>query len=228
MNTVTALTTFFLANFLFFQDLTPIAKADGRTETFNSNFMSIWQPFIDAERKSRISSDQLEFERNALKASVNDHWKQDGNLISFDGNGPSIETIKQYTDFELAFDWKISLRGDFVVLLKGVPGPRFWDYSKGPPETSKKGSGGLFLNKRFSPNPIQPADLTSGNWNTSRIRMRGDRVTVWLNDKKVVDGVPLENSWDRRKPIPINGPIGLQARGMPFQVRNMTIQSLEP
>jgi len=223
---------FFFLNFyviiFFLQDASQVEKPKENFEIFKYTFPGHWQAFIDIERASRISTNQLAIERQKLTSSVKMHWNQGNNLLSFDGNGPSIETIKTFTDFDLGFEWKIPSRGDFVVLLKGVPGPRFWDFSKGPPETAKKGSGGLFLNKRFSPNPSQAADLSPDNWNHSRIRMRGDRVTVWLNGHQIVDGIPLENSWDRRKPIPLEGSVGFQGRGTPFDVRNMTIQSLEP
>jgi hypothetical protein len=38
----------------------------------------------------------------------------------------------------------------------------------------------------------------------------------------------LENSWDRRKPLPLEGPIGIQARGTSFEIKSMAIMLLEP
>ena len=37
--------------------------------------------------------------------------------------------------------------------------------------------------------------------------MRGDKVTVWLNGKRVVHDTPLENYWEPGKPLPATGPI---------------------
>src|SRR5262249_25046715 len=41
------------------------------------------------------------------------------------------------------------------------------------------------------------ADKPFGEWNHFRIVMVGERVTVWLNDKLVVDHARLENFWKR-------------------------------
>jgi len=51
-------------------------------------------------------------------------------------------------------------------------------------------------------------------------------VTVWLNDVKVVDAVPLENCLDRNKPIPFKENIQLQCHGDPIEFRNIFIREL--
>jgi hypothetical protein len=189
---------------------------------------SSWHPFIDPERQDRLTETQLEAERKKLSEHLKPHWILKPDLLQSDGQGPSLETKKLFQDFDLEMDWLIPPLGDTVLFLKGVPGPRFWDFKKGQPEGAQKGSGGLFLNKRFSPHPKQLADKPVGEWNKTKIRMRGDRVTLWLNGQLVVDSVPLENSWDRRKPLPSKGSVGFQSRGVPLQVRGMTIHLLEP
>ncbi|MFL5339328.1 MAG: family 16 glycoside hydrolase, partial [Gemmataceae bacterium] len=45
--------------------------------------------------------------------------------------------------------------------------------------------------------PFVLADKPFGEWNHFRIIMVGERVTVWLNDKLVVDHARLENFWKR-------------------------------
>ncbi len=52
-------------------------------------------------------------------------------------------------------------------------------------------------------------DKPFGEWNHFRIIMAGSRVTVWLNDKLVVDNAILENYYDRKLPVPARGPIQL-------------------
>ena len=54
------------------------------------------------------------------------------------------------------------------------------------------------------------ADNPPGEWNTFHIVMKGEKVWVDLNGKKVVDGVVLLNNWDRKAPLPKSGPIELQ------------------
>jgi hypothetical protein len=49
---------------------------------------------------------------------------------------------------------------------------------------------------------------------------------VWLNDKLVVDGNPLENYWDRAKPLPAKGPIMLQTHGGEIRWRNLFVREI--
>jgi hypothetical protein len=54
--------------------------------------------------------------------------------------------------------------------------------------------------------PKMKADKPVGEWNTFVITLRGDRVTVVLNDKTVIENAQLPG-------IPARGPIGLQHHG---------------
>jgi hypothetical protein len=56
--------------------------------------------------------------------------------------------------------------------------------------------------------------------------MVGDRVTVKLNGKLVVDNVPLENYWERGKPLPARGPIELQHHGDHLWFKNIYVKEL--
>jgi hypothetical protein len=64
--------------------------------------------------------------------------------------------------------------------------------------------------------------------------MRGDLVTILLNEKLVVHRAPLINYWDRktplskRKPLISKGPIQLQTHGGEIRWRNIYIKELEP
>ena len=69
---------------------------------------------------------------------------------------------------------------------------------------------------------MQPA----GNWNQIKIRMIGDRTSVWVNGTLAVFELPLENSWDRRKPIPTRGAIVLQSRGTPIDFKDLILENL--
>ena len=65
------------------------------------------------------------------------------------------------------------------------------------------GSGGLWNNKRWRNSPTSLADKKPGEWNTFFIRMVGEKVSIWLNEKQIVDRVKLENYWDESGVIPI-------------------------
>ena len=56
--------------------------------------------------------------------------------------------------------------------------------------------------------------------------MVGDKVTVKLNGKLVVDNVVLENYWDRKQPIFDREQIELQNHGNRLYFRNIFIREL--
>ena len=136
-------------------------------------------------------------------------------MLLNDGLGYNLATAKDYGNFELFVDWKIEPKGDSGIYLRGEPQVQIWDSDQlgGNLAADKgKGSGGLWNNPKGSKgkDPSKKADRAPGEWNTFHIIMKGDRVTVYLNGKKVVDDTPLENYWERGKPLPAKGPIELQ------------------
>ena len=70
------------------------------------------------------------------------------------------------------------------------------------------------------------ADKPAGEWNHFFIRMIGDRVTIWLNSKLIVNDAPLENLWEKGKPIPVMEQIELQCHGDPVWFKNIFIREL--
>ena len=59
-----------------------------------------------------------------------------------------------------------------------------------------------------------------GQWNRFVITMKGDRLTVDLNGKRVLDGARLPD-------VPKRGPIGLQHHGDPIRFANLYIRELD-
>ena len=88
------------------------------------------------------------------------------------------------------------------------------------------GSGGLYNNQKNPSKPTKVADKPVGQWNTFRIIMIGEKVTIYLNDELVVDNVVLENYWDRSKPIYPTGQIELQNHGNFLYFRNIYIREI--
>ena len=70
------------------------------------------------------------------------------------------------------------------------------------------------------------ADKQVGDWNRFHVIMKGEKVSVWLNGKLVVDNVTLENYWDRRRAIFPVEQIELQCHGDPLEWRNIFIREL--
>ena len=61
--------------------------------------------------------------------------------------------------------------------------------------------------------PLLVADNPINEWNTFRITMIGDKVTVYLNGILVTENVVLENYWDKGRVIFTRESIELQAHG---------------
>jgi hypothetical protein len=160
------------------------------------------------------------------------HWSIDGDTIVNDGKGAYLTTDKDYGDIELLIEYKMAPRGDSGIYLRGCPQVQIWD--KDDPGNVKngsdKGSGGLWNNTRGKPGqePLVLADKPMGEWNKFRIIQVGERVSVWLNDKLVVDHARLENYFekDRRNPLPRTGPIQLQTHGGEIRWRNLFVREI--
>ena len=73
---------------------------------------------------------------------------------------------------------------------------------------------------RAGATPRLKADAKLGEWNRFIITARGDRVTVVLNGKTVIENVHLPG-------LPRRGPIGLQHHGDPIQFANLFIKELD-
>src|SRR5262249_7562959 len=113
---------------------------------------------------------------------------------------------------------------DSGIYLRGSPQVQIWDPDSKP--AAGIGSGGLYNNRRGPHDPLVKADRPIGQWNTFRIRMVGERVTVWLNDQLVVENVELENYWERNKPIYLVGQIELQSHQSHLNFKNIYIKEL--
>jgi hypothetical protein len=88
------------------------------------------------------------------------------------------------------------------------------------------GSGGLYNNQKHPAKPLKVADNPVGDWNTFRIIMMGDKVTIYLNGELVVDNTILENYWDRNIPIFPKGTIELQAHGTDLAFTDIYVREI--
>ena len=159
------------------------------------------------------------------------HWPVEDGVLVHDGKGNSLQTAKDYGNFELYVDWKIPPKGDSGIYLRGNPQVQIWDsdtLGDNLKDDRGTGSGGLWNNPKGSKGktPLKKADKPVGEWNTFHIIMKGDKVTVFLNGEKVVDDAPLENYWEKGKPLPAKGPIELQHHGDKLWFKNIYIKEL--
>ena len=194
----------------------------GFVALFNGKDLTGWKGLVgDPKSRAKMSADELAQAQAKTDEQMCAHWKVEDGALVFDGKGSHLCTAKDYGDFELLVDWKIEKSGDSGIYLRGSPQVQIWDAAERP-----EGSGGLYNNQKGPSKPLQCADKPVGEWNTFRITMVGDRVTVHLNGVLVVDNVALENYWEREKPIYPTGQIELQSHGSNLYFRNIFIREL--
>lgn len=195
---------------------------EGFTALFNGKNLDGWKGLVaDPIKRREMPATELAAAQEKADEEMRAHWQVvNGNLV-FDGDGSHLCTVKDYGDFEMLVDWKLGPGGDSGIYLRGSPQVQIWDPAQWP-----EGSGGLYNNQKNTSTPLVRADRPLGEWNTFRIKMVGDKVTVHLNDQLVVDNVTLENYWDRKQPIFPREQIELQSHGSPAFFRNIFIREL--
>lgn len=203
---------------------------EGFTALFNGKDFAGWTGGTtrNPEEIKALPEDQAKAWRKKMQEGVAKHWRvADGELIN-DGHEPHLITDRDYGDFELWVDWKLSANGDSGIYIRGCPQVQIWDPNNKAAHKhgADKGSGGLWNNKLAGRDPSQLADKPIGEWNRMYIRMVGPYITVKLNGKTVVDNVVLENFYDRKKPVPMAGPIHLQTHGSETRFRNVFVREL--
>ncbi len=205
-------------------DATPSTKAHSTSWTplFNRKDLAGWKGLVGSPvKRAQMSADELADAQAKADEDMRQHWSVEGGVLVFDGNGHSICTAKDYGDFEMLVDWKIEAGGDSGIYLRGSPQVQIWDPARAP-----GGSGGLYNNQKNPSKPICCADSPIGEWNTFRIKMIGENVSVWLNHIPVVIDVPLENYWERGKPIYPTGQIELQSHGSKLYFKDIMIRAI--
>ena len=201
----------------------------GYVSMFNGKDLTGWQGFVanPIKKKQMSSYKRMKLQETANK-KMHENWSVKNGTIVFSGKGANLCSVKEdYGDFEMIVDWRITKKGDSGIYLRGTPQVQIWDTSR-VEVGAQVGSGGLYNNKAHESKPLVVADNPIGDWNTFRIKMVGDRVTVYLNGQLVVDNVVMDNYWDRSLPIFPKGPIELQAHGTNLAFRDIYIKELKP
>jgi hypothetical protein len=205
---------------------------EGFTLLFTGKDLSNWKGVIPLNRRAKLSAEELVKAQKASDEKALPHWNVENGILYYDGKGDSLQTVKDYGNFEFWIDWKIEEKGDSGIYLRGQPQVQVWDSDNSPGargEDKGSGSGGLWNNppKSKGKMPLKKADKKPGEWNTFRIIMKGDNVTVYLNGELVVDDAPLANYWEKGKPLPATGPIELQHHGDKLWFKNVYIKELK-
>ncbi len=209
-----------------------LAQQDGLENLFDGKTLSGWhgnnphttaKAKTDADQEVSLKKQQAEFEK---------HWSVDGAELVNDGKGPYATSDASYGDIEFWVEYKTVAKADSGIYLRGTPQVQIWDTTEAGGKWNRNanyGSGGLFNNSKGAPGqlPLHLADKSFGEWNRFRIVQLGSRTWVELNDKLVVDGAVMENYWNRKLPLPAEGPIHLQTHGGEIRWKNIKVRTIE-
>lgn len=205
------------------------SKDGGYVSMFNGKNLDGWKGLVENPiKRAKMKPKELAAAQVKADKQMIQDWKVENGLIIFDGKGfDNLCTAKQYGDFEMLVDWKLypGAEPDAGIYLRGTPQVQIWDTAR-VKVGAQVGSGGLYNNQQNPSKPLKVADLKLGEWNTFRIKMIADRVSVWLNDELVTDNVILENYWDRTQPIFPIEQIELQAHGSKVAYRDLYIKEI--
>jgi hypothetical protein len=233
----------------------PAAPAGFET-LFNGRDLAGWYGWgtrdpADLQRMSE--AERADYKRKSIAGGLTDaqgrdagdhleaHWKVVDGVLVNDGRGLYLTSDRDYGDFELLVEYAMQPLGDSGVYLRGIPQVQIWDWTeeKKFPLGADKGSGGLWNNTGTGKFPHKRMDKPFGEWNTLRIKMIGEQVTVWLNGEMVVDAAPLDNFFARQRkapeplpagfmpdPVPARGPIQLQTHGSEIRWRNVFLREI--
>jgi HEAT repeat protein len=206
--------------------ISSITADEGFMAMFNGKDLTGWQGLVENPvARAKMKPAELAEKQIEADKKVAGNWSVKDGCIWFNGSGENLCSVKEYGDFEMLADWKISKAGDSGIYLRGSPQVQIWDTSR-VEVGAMVGSGGLYNNQKNPSKPLNVADNPVGDWNTFRIVMIGDKVTVWLNGELVVDNVTLENYWDRNIPIFPKGSIELQAHGTDLAFRDIYVREI--
>lgn len=205
----------------------------GFTALFNGKDVSGWHgmPHFDPYALDKMTPEQRTKQYATWTADALKHWSVQGDELVNDGHGAYLATDKEFGDIELLIEYKTVAKADSGIYLRATPQIQIWDTTK---EGGKwnlgadKGSGGLWNNSAGTAgkDPLVHADKPFGEWNAFRIIQVGERVTVFLNGKLVVDHARLENFWNRKLALKKAAPLQLQTHGGEIRWRNIFVREI--
>lgn len=204
----------------------------GFTALYNGRDLAGWRGggTYDHRKWLALPADERARLEREWTADMRAHWRAEGDELVNDGHGKYATTEKEYGDFELLLDYRTVAGADSGIYLRGCPQVQIWDYTDKEKFAlgSALGSGGLWNNTAGArgKDPLVKADKPFGEWNRFRVLMVGARVSVWLNERLVVDHALMENYHDRAVPIPARGPIQLQTHGGEIRWRNVYVREI--
>ena len=183
--------------------------------------------------------------RGFQKDTLPGGWSLDDGVLTHSKGGGDIITDKQYSDFILELEWKISKGGNSGI---------FFRVDEDHDYVWQTGAEMQVLDNKAHANGLDPKTIAGSNyalhapccdttkpvgeWNHVKLVVDGPHVEHWLNGKKMLEYELWSNDWNARvasskfKDMPDygmnkNGHIALQDHGDVVSFRNIRIAPLD-
>ena len=154
--------------------LTPAEKAAGWQSLFDGATLAGWRGY----------------EHEAPGAG----WQVVDGVLTLKGKAGDLVTVKEFGDFELSLEWKVTETANSGVIYRVglgekatfLTGPEYQVLDNDKVDDNKSTNHlaaslyDIALDPAAKPRPV-------GEWNEARIAVRGWRIEHWLNGVKVVD-----------------------------------------
>ena len=195
--------------------------------------------------------------RNYNSTDPNTAWHVVDGCLQAKGSGDDatgyIVTEKEYENFILSWDWKLSKGGNSGMIYHVVESPRFsvpyvtgpeyqlidvegWEEANAPTKLEEWQKLGVDYAMHL-PDQSKMKVNPQGEWNNSMIVFDNGHVEHWLNGEKIVEFEAWTDDWFARKAsgkwgnateygLASKGVICLQDHGHPASFRNIKIKEL--
>ena len=163
-----------------------VAGVGGEVSARDAAPESQWRPLFDGKLQGSF--------RGWRSDGMPDGWHVVDGTLAKEGSVDDLVTREQFGNFELELDWKIGKAGNSGIFYRGTreydeiywsaPEYQLLDDANAPDGRSRLTAAtaayGLY-------GPPAGVVKTFGEWNTTRIIIKGDHVEHWLNGRKVVE-----------------------------------------
>ena len=139
------------------------------------------------------------------KDKMPDGWQVIDGVLTRAKGGGDICTVEEFADFELQADWKISPGGNSGIMYRvaethGAPyetGPEYQvldDEKHGDGKNPLTSAGSIYAVYPPAKKVVKPV----GEWNHTKIVLRGNHVEHWLNGEKICEAEIGSEDWNAR------------------------------
>ncbi|RZL34129.1 MAG: DUF1080 domain-containing protein [Pedobacter sp.] len=143
------------------------------------------------------------------KTTVGNAWKAEDGILHFDpkaknNDGGDLVTDKEYSNFHLKIDWKVSPKANSGIIFFVKEEPKYRQtYLTGPEmqvidndghpdaKITKHRAGDLYDMLKSTSEPVKPV----GEWNTAEIISKNGKLTLVLNGVKIVKTTMWDDNW---------------------------------